>query len=101
MAAGGRAADGGELLDDLRDVGRLVALAAIRNRRQVGAVGLDQQPIGRRGGGGLAQRFGLREGHDAGNRQEEAGRQRAIGGGLIAGEAVEDAAQPALPFLAE
>ena len=32
----------------VRDVGRLVAPAAVRLRREVGAVGLDQQPVARR-----------------------------------------------------
>ena len=50
---GSHAANGGQLLDHLRHIGRLVALAAKRDRRQVGAVGLDQQPIRRRGGRGL------------------------------------------------
>ena len=35
----------GNLLDHLGDVRRLVALAAVRHRRQVGSVGFDQQPV--------------------------------------------------------
>ena len=34
-------------LEYTADIGRLVALSTVRNGRQVGAVGLDQQPIGR------------------------------------------------------
>ena len=52
-------------------------------------------------GGGLAQRFGLWKGRDAGNREEESGRERASAAAWIAGEAVKHAAQTALPFLAD
>ena len=53
-------------------VGRLVALAAMRRRREVGAVGLHQDAVDRGGGEDLAQLAGFREGGDAGHRQVEA-----------------------------
>ncbi len=37
----------GQRLEDVGDKGGLVALAAMRNRRKVRAVGFDQEPIGR------------------------------------------------------
>ena len=61
------------------DVGRLVAAAAVRLRREVGAVGLDQQPVARRVGEDRAQLGGAAEGRDAGDRQVEAERERGLG----------------------
>src|SRR3954465_13962706 len=44
-----------------RDVRRLVALAAVRHRREKRAVGFNQQPVERHPPGGLAQWFSLRK----------------------------------------
>ena len=40
------APNAGQRLDHARDPGRLVARAAVRHRREIGRVGLDEQPIG-------------------------------------------------------
>ena len=85
----------------LATYGRLVALAAIRDRRQVGAVGLDQQPIRRRRGGRLAERLGLGNVATPGiERKKPVASARSAAPGSP-GEAVEDAAQPALPSSCE
>ena len=60
-------------------VGGLVALAAVRLRREVGAVGLDQQPVARGGGEDGAQGSGAAEGGDAGDREVEAEAERGLG----------------------
>ena len=56
----------GENRRGVRDIGRLVALAAMRHRREIGRVGLDQQPVVRHVGGDRAQFLGILEGQDAG-----------------------------------
>ena len=61
------------------DVGRLVAPAAVRGGREVGAVGLDQQAVARGGGEDRAQIVGVAEGGDAGDREVEAERERGLG----------------------
>jgi hypothetical protein len=53
-------------------IGGLVALAAIGRRREVGAVGFDQDPVDRGGGEDGAQIMAFREGGDARHRQVEA-----------------------------
>ena len=45
-----------DLGGDVRHVGRLVALAAVRHRREVGRVGLDQQPVERHAARDVLQR---------------------------------------------
>ncbi len=68
----------GNRLRGVDDPGRLVPLAAVRHRREVRAVGLDQQPIGGRRGRrspAASPAFGKRD--DAGEREVEAEVERA------------------------
>src|SRR3954452_19461287 len=62
----------GQGLDDARDVGRFVALTAIRHAGQKRAVRLRQQAIERNRARRLAQVGGLRKGQDSGQRDVEA-----------------------------
>ena len=64
------------VVDHARDVRRLVALAAVRHRRQKRAVGFDQQPIERHAARRLAQLRAFGKRHDAGERDVEAQRER-------------------------
>jgi hypothetical protein len=78
------------VVGDERHMGGLVALPAMRNRREIGAVGLDEQAVQRHEGRHLLELGGARKGHDSGQRQVVSGVQDAPGGGRVAGEAVED-----------
>src|SRR5688572_21741051 len=87
LAAGRR-----EGVQHARDVRRLIPFAAIRHRRQVRAVGLDQDPVARDDPRRLAQAVRFREADDTGERQVEAGVERPPRHRGIAREAVEHAA---------
>ena len=63
----------------LQHVGGLVLLPAVRNRREVGRVGLDQQPIQGREAHRLGERLGLLVGHHAGDGEVEAEVEVACG----------------------
>ena len=69
----------------------LVALAAEGNGGEEGRVGLDQDAVGGREGGGLADRFGGRIGEVAGEGKIETQIQRPASLVDAAGEAVHDA----------
>src|SRR5437762_2604880 len=84
-------ADGRQRVEHAADVRRFVALPAVRYGGQIRAVGLDQQPIGRDDGGGLAQVRGFRERHDPGERDVEPDVERAPGHRRVAGKAMEHA----------
>ena len=76
------------------DVRRLVALAAVRHRREERAVGFDQAADrAARARADLAQVAGLRKREDAGQRDVEAELERRARQRGVAGEAVEHAAQ--------
>ena len=49
-------------------IARLVAFAAIRQRRQIRCIGLDQNAVARQRGGDVAQALRILEGEDAGER---------------------------------
>jgi hypothetical protein len=94
--------DLGKALDRVDDESRLVALAALGHRRQIGCVGFDQEPLERHRGGGLAKRFGLLEGNDTGERDVEAELERRLRKGVPGREAVNDASEgPFRIFLAQ
>ena len=77
------------------DPGRLVPLAAVRHRRQVRAVGFDEQPIDRHDGRGhVAQLGGAREtSRCRRTRRGSPGRAPRRASARSPGEAVQDAAQ--------
>src|SRR5262249_1521868 len=66
------ATDLGDLLGGLDDVGGFVALAAVGNRCEVGRISLDEDAVKRALAGGGADVFRFREGHRAGERDDEA-----------------------------
>ena len=68
---------------------RPVGPAAVRHRRQVGAVGLDQHPVERADGGRGPHVVGRLERDDARERQVPAPVEARLGLGRAAGEAVE------------
>lgn len=85
---------------------RLVArlLAAQGMRRQIGAVGLNQQPIARNIPGDIAQRLELpvRVSHRTGETDIQPHRQTLVGHGLIAAERMEHSPQrPAIDCFAK
>ncbi len=83
------------------DESRLVALAAMRHRRQVRRVGLDQDPVERHRSGDGAQLLGLLEGDDPGERQIEAEIDGDFSELRTGAEAMYDAFQrPLTAFLA-
>src|SRR5439155_11720382 len=86
--------DGGHGPGHVDDEGRLVALAAVRNRRQVRGIGLDDKRLQPETGDDLAQGLRILERHDAGERDEKAevdARARLV---ESPAEAVQDAAGP-------
>ena len=74
----------------LHHVGRLVALAAVLARRQIGRIRLHQQPVERHRLRHLAQRLGFLERHDAGEGDVEPQLQPGARQRRAAGEAVQD-----------
>src|SRR5260370_41419298 len=84
-------ADFSQLANRIHQERRLVALAAVWNRRQVRRVGLDQQPVRRGQPRRLADRLGFGKCQDAAETQMKSPVQRFPRFGRSAGEAVEDA----------
>src|SRR5215470_14645028 len=82
----------GDLASDEHDVAWLIALAAEGRRREIGAVGLDENALERRPGGDRAQLGVLGEGDRPGEGEAETEVERVTRHRLIADEAVEDAA---------
>ena len=76
-------------------------LPAVRRGRQVGAVGLAQEAIGRHDRGDLAHVGALWKRHDAGERDVHAERERLFGEPRRARKAVHHAAHRAAGFLAQ
>ena len=74
------------------DEGRLVALAAMGDGREIGRVGLDQHPVERDVAGDVAQFLRLLEGHHAREGDRKAEVERGFGERPRRGEAVEKAA---------
>src|SRR5439155_22792581 len=60
-----------DFLCDVRHERRLIALAAIRNRREIRRIGLDQHPVARHATRNVLQRERVLERHDAGERDVE------------------------------
>src|SRR5438132_1341793 len=58
---------------------RLVALPAVRNRGEKRRVGLDEKTVRRRRANDVAERAGVLERHDAGERQREAECEAGLG----------------------
>ena len=88
----GDAAQLGQRAERLDDEGRLVAPAAVGNRRQIGRVGLDQDAVEWRERRRLAHVAGVLEGQDPRERQMVPEIQIGARLGDAAGEAVDDAA---------
>ena len=97
MSLGVDATGRGERGADDRHEGGLVRLAAVRNRREVRAVGLDEDPVGGRERGRGAHVVGRLERHDAAERQVAVAVERGARFVGAAGEAVEDRARRARP----
>ncbi len=89
---------GGDRGRGRRDKGRLVALAAIGYRGEIGGIGLDQQPVERQVAHDRPQLLGVAERDDAGNRDVEAERERRFGQGATAAEAVHHTRRRPLLF---
>ena len=81
-----------------RHEGRLVALAAIGHRREIGSVGLYEQPVERQVAHDRAQIFGIAEGHDPGDRNVKPERDRSFGECPAAAEAMQDPGRRPLFF---
>ena len=79
----------GDLRESVRDPRRLVSLAAARNRREVGRIGLDQQAILRHQSKQIVVRP-LLEGHDPRERHVPAGIDREFRQGVRAGVAMQN-----------
>jgi hypothetical protein len=74
----------GHGLADDRNVGRFVALAAVRGGREIGGIGLREQPIERQGGCQAAELAGGGIGERARHPDIETRLQGAGGGALVA-----------------
>ena len=92
-ASGSRPRTSASTLRGVGDIGRLVALAAERHRREVRRVGLHQQPIRWKIAGDLPQFSGFREGQDAGEADIAAHRDRRLGQRPRRAEAVQQEAE--------
>ena len=68
-----------DLVGYLPDVGGFVTLAAMRSRRKVGAVGLDEDAIQRHGLHDVAEHRGVLKRNDSRKRQIETKIQRVFG----------------------
>src|ERR1051326_4557779 len=79
----------------LGDECRFVALATMRNRSEVGAIGFNQHTIERYLRRGIANLLGFRKAYISGKRNYEAHIERALGVTPGSGKAVENAAEPA------
>ena len=79
----------GDLRESVRDPRRLVSLAAARNRREVGRIGLDQQAILRHQSKQIVVRP-LLEGHDPRERHVPAGIDRELRQGVRASVAMQN-----------
>ena len=77
MASTGDAAQPRDRLADMAHPRRLVALAAVRHRREVGTVGLDQHAVERNAARDLLQLDRVLERDDARERDVEAEVERA------------------------
>ena len=86
----------GHLGRGMGDEGGLVGLAALRHRREVGRVGLDQQPVERDVAHDGAQGLGRLEGDDARDRDVHAERQRPVRHLGARAEAMDQAGEGAL-----
>src|SRR5262245_56723471 len=86
------AAQDRDLLRDFHDERGLVALAAVRRRREERRVRLDEKAVARNGARDLLDHLGAREREDAGERDVEAERERAARQLFPAREAVDHAA---------
>ncbi len=99
---GGDATGRRQHLGGLGDESGLVALAAVRDRGEVGRVGLDQDTVGRQALRDGAQFVRCLERKDAGEGDGEAERDGALREVAAAGEAVQHGGEGALPhFLLE
>ena len=85
FGAGLRDASGG-----VEDMGRFAALTAMRNRCEVGGIGLHHELAGRSLTGGIKDLGGVFEGGDAGEGDEAPEIQDTFGLGKWTREAVED-----------
>ena len=75
------------------DERRLIALATVRNRRQIGRVGLDQHALQWNFHCGVANLLRLGKSHIAGERNHESHVERALGLRPVSREAMQNAAQ--------
>ena len=91
------AADLGQTAHRLHQERRLIAFAAMRNGREIRAIGLDQEAVVGRDARRLADRFGLGKRQHAAETQVEAAIERLARLGRVAGEAVHDARRAAGP----
>src|SRR5476649_2926650 len=89
----------GDLRGGMGHVGGLIGLAALRDRREVGRIGLHQQPLERNVAHDGAQALGRLEGDDARDRDIQAERQRAPRHLGARTEAVDHARESALGIL--
>ena len=79
MCSGVTPRTSGQTADGLHDEGRFVAFAAVRNGRQVRAIGFDQNAIFGRQAGGFAHRVGLGKCEHAAETQMESEVERLAG----------------------
>ena len=83
----------------MNHVSGLVAAATMGHRREIGRIGLHQQPVHRHVAGDGAHLLGVLERQDARKRDVEADLQRSLGDGAARAEAVDDAGEGPLPRL--
>ena len=84
--------DFGELFGDVRDEGRLVAFATVRDRRKVWAIGLDEYAVQRRLFGDLSKHGCIVECQNTGERKIESQIQGILREPRVTREAMEDPA---------
>ncbi len=78
----------------MRYVGRFVALAAMRDRRQVRRVGLEHDAVKREGSGDRAQGGGVLEREDPGKTDQQPALEARAGKRFLTGKTVHHAPGP-------
>src|SRR5690606_11074282 len=88
-----------ELLRRVNDEARLIRLTTMRDRREIGGVGLDQVAVGRHKGGDLLDLLGIAERDNAGKGNVAAKGKRPSSKVRATGAAVEQEGETPLPRL--
>ena len=83
----------GKVARGLDDIRGFVALAAIGDGGEVGAIGFEEETVERDHGSGIANVLGLGVADVSGEGEDESEIERGLGLGEVSGEAVHDSAE--------